>query len=81
MVVDDCEGPPLWGSLLRVVIDVERTARDGGRAVETAGVGRYDGRAGRLPKTEIKSIMEIARTGPRPLEMGVSDNPSKIERN
>ena len=45
MVVDDCEGPPLWGSFLRVVIDVERTGgktRDGGRAVETAGVGRYE---------------------------------------
>jgi hypothetical protein len=44
-VVDDCEGPPLWGSFLRVVIDVERTGgktRDGGRAVETAGVGRYE---------------------------------------
>ena len=41
-MVDDCEGPPLWDSFLRVVIDVERTARDGGRAVETAGVGRYE---------------------------------------
>ena len=37
-----------------------------------------------LSKNSITKIfldLEIARTGPRPLEMGVSDNPSKIDRN